>query len=75
MAFRSEAEFEEALVALLSDKGWEKNVIKHPTEKDLMRNWADILFENNRGIDRLNNYDKFPGFIYIQVMFLTLLIS
>ena len=38
------------------DKGWEKEVIKNPTEQDLIRNWANILYDNNRGIDRLNNY-------------------
>lgn len=61
MTFRSEAEFEEALVNLLSNRGWEKDIIKHPTEKDLIRNWANILFENNRGIDRLNNYPLTDG--------------
>ncbi len=35
--------------------GWEKEVICNPTEKDLIKNWADILFENNRNIDRLND--------------------
>ena len=61
MTFRNEAEFEEALVNLLSNKGWEKNIIKHPTEKDLVRNWANILFENNRGVNRLNNYPLTDG--------------
>lgn len=56
MAFRTEAEFEKALIDILSNKGWEKDVIKNPTEKDLIDNWAKILFNNNRSIDRLNNY-------------------
>ena len=56
MVFNSESEFEEALIKLLSEKGWEKKVLKNYSEKDLLRNWADILFENNRGIDRLNDY-------------------
>ncbi len=30
--------------------------LKHPTEDDLIQNWADILYENNRDIDRLNDY-------------------
>ena len=55
MSFTKEPEFEAALIALLSKKGWEKEVIKNPTEKELMDNWAKILFENNRGIDRLND--------------------
>ena len=56
MTFQKEADFEEALIKVLADKGWEKEVIKNPTEQDLIRNWAKILYDNNRGIDRLNNY-------------------
>lgn len=52
--FNSEAEFEQALVAALQNKGWEQTVLRYPTEADLLQNWANILFENNRGIDRLN---------------------
>lgn len=61
MTFRYEADFEEALIKVLSNKGWEKEVIKYPTEKDLLDNWAKILFDNNRGIDRLNNYPLTEG--------------
>lgn len=53
--FTKEADFESAVIALLQNYGWEQNVLKNYTEKDLIRNWADILFENNRDIDRLNN--------------------
>jgi type I restriction enzyme R subunit len=56
MTFTTETEFEEALVIALSKKGWEKDVLKRPTEKDLLKNWASILFENNRTIDRLNDH-------------------
>lgn len=56
MIFNKEADFEEALIKILSEKGWEKEVLKNYTEQDLLRNWADILFENNRDIDRLNDY-------------------
>lgn len=56
MSFSSEPEFESALIKQLFEKGWEKNVLKNKTEKELLQNWADILFENNRGIDRLNDY-------------------
>lgn len=55
MIFANEAEFEQALISVLSVKGWEKEVIKNPTEEYLLQNWADILFANNKGIDRLNN--------------------
>ena len=56
MIFNKESDFEEALIKILSEKGWEKEVLKNYSEKDLLRNWADILFENNRDIDRLNDY-------------------
>ncbi|MHA4736871.1 type I restriction endonuclease subunit R [Dyadobacter sp. MSC1_007] len=53
--FTSEALFENALIQILSTKGWEAEVLKNPTEEDLLQNWANILFENNRDIDRLND--------------------
>lgn len=56
MIFNKEAEFEEALIKILSEKGWKDGVLKNCSEKDLLKNWANILFENNRGIDRLNDY-------------------
>lgn len=61
MTFAREADFEEALIKILSEKGWEKEVLKNYTEEQLIRNWADILFENNRGIDRLNDYPLTDG--------------
>ncbi|QTH42036.1 type I restriction endonuclease subunit R [Cohnella sp. LGH] len=61
MVFNKESDFEEALIEVLSHKGWESKVLKNPSEEDLIRNWADILFENNRGIDRLNNYPLTSG--------------
>lgn len=61
MAFTKEADFEEALIHMLSEKGWEKTVLKNYTEKQLIQNWANILFENNRGIDRLNDYPLTDG--------------
>lgn len=61
MSFNNELAFESALINLLFEKGWEKNVLKNKTEKELLKNWADILFENNRGIDRLNDYPLTEG--------------
>ena len=61
MSFNNELAFESALINLLFEKGWEKNVLKNKTEKELFQNWADILFENNRGIDRLNDYPLTEG--------------
>ena len=56
MVFNKESDFENALIGVLSEKGWDKHVLKNYTEQQLIQNWADILFENNRGIDRLNNH-------------------
>ena len=61
MAFKAEAEFEEAAIKILSENGWEKNVLKNYTEKQLIQNWANILFENNRTIDKLNDYPLTEG--------------
>lgn len=61
MTFQEESDFEKALIDLLSKKGWEKEVLKNPTEEDLINNWANILFENNRGIDRLNDFPLTEG--------------
>ena len=54
-AFTSELEFEKALIKVLFTKGWEEPILKNVTEQDLIENWAEILFDNNRGRDRLNN--------------------
>ena len=61
MTFQKEADFEEALIKVLADKGWEKEVLKNYSEQDLLQNWANILFENNRDIDRLNDYPLTDG--------------
>lgn len=61
MAFSKEADFEAAIIKILSERGWEKTVLKNYTEEQLIQNWADILFENNRGIDRLNDYPLTAG--------------
>lgn len=55
MTFTMESAFEEAVIKMLSENGWESAVLKNYTEKQLIQNWADILFENNRDIDSLNN--------------------
>ena len=53
--FANESEFETALIYELRQRGWgELQVIKCPSEADLLANWKQILFENNRGKDRLN---------------------
>lgn len=55
MIFNNELDFEAALIKELSQNGWEEKILKNCSEQDLLRNWAKILFENNRGIDRLND--------------------
>lgn len=61
MAFKDESEFEEAAIKILSENGWEKTVLKNYTEKQLIQNWANILFENNRTINKLNDYPLTEG--------------
>ena len=53
--FQRESDFENALIQILTTKGWEDQILKYPTEDDLLKNWAKILFDNNRGIDRLGD--------------------
>lgn len=59
--FDKEADFENAFIALLKECGWEKDVIKYPTEEDLLKNWAEILFNNNRDKDKLGDYPLTDG--------------
>ncbi|MCQ2339205.1 MAG: HsdR family type I site-specific deoxyribonuclease [Paludibacteraceae bacterium] len=54
--FTKELDFEKALVDLLPQHGWEAPVIMNPTEEDLIKNWAAIIFKNNRERDRLSDY-------------------
>ena len=53
-----EAEFEKDVVAKLNACGWKGGsnypfVLKYPSEADLIKNWANIIFEHNR--KELNN--------------------
>ena len=62
MTFNSEAAFENSLInTLTTSYGWEPEVLQYKTEKDLIDNWAKILFDNNRSIDRLNDYPLTDG--------------
>ncbi len=55
MVFDSEEKFEEELVKLLHDgKGWSADVLMHPTEQDLIDNWANIIYQKNQQRERLN---------------------
>ncbi|MBB5182494.1 type I restriction endonuclease subunit R, EcoR124 family [Catenisphaera adipataccumulans] len=60
IGFEKELEFEKALITALQSNGWEKEVIYHPTEEQLIQNWANILYKNNQDIDRLNHVPLIP---------------
>lgn len=47
MIFKTEADFEAAMIVALQNKDWENNVIKYPTEEVLLKNWADIMLKIN----------------------------
>ena len=63
VTFTSEAAFEESVIENLKRCGWgdAEGVIRHPTEQDLIDNWARILFNNNQERDRLNGYPLTSG--------------
>jgi len=63
MIYEKESVFEEAVIAVLKQHGWDDagGVLRYPTEQDLVDNWANILFRNNAGIDRLNGCPLTPG--------------
>ena len=54
--FSSERAFEDAMIERLIAYGWEDRILEYQTEEQLLQNWADILFENNRDINRLGDY-------------------
>ncbi|MCD8290055.1 MAG: HsdR family type I site-specific deoxyribonuclease [Prevotella sp.] len=61
MGFDNEKDFEEALIIELTKHGWSDKIIMYPDEEILIDNWANILFNNNRGIDRLNDQPLTKG--------------
>ena len=62
MVFEQEAAFETALINLLTEKyGWEPEILRYKTEEDLIQNWKQILFENNRDVGRLNDVPLTDG--------------
>ena len=52
--FNKEADFENALIALLTTKSWEKEVLRYPTEEELIANWQEHLNKTNQHIDKLD---------------------
>ena len=61
MIFNKESDFEQAVIDVLQKYGWESEVLMNYSEADMLKNWANILFENNRDIDRLNDYPLTEG--------------
>ena len=55
--FLRELDFEKALADFLPQHGWDPNVIMNPTEEFLIKNWADIIFRNNRDMNRLGDFE------------------
>ena len=41
--FKYEADFEKALIKVLSDKGWEHQVLKYPTEQNVINEKIDAF--------------------------------
>lgn len=55
MPYNDELVFERDFINYLQQNcGWKDGLIKNPTEEDLIKNWANILYENNNDIDHLN---------------------
>ena len=61
MPFDDELKFEKEVVKSLITYKWEPEVLKYKTEEELIDNWARILFDNNRSIDRLGDYPLTKG--------------
>jgi type I restriction enzyme R subunit len=56
MPFAKELDFEQALAHQLTQHGWEPGILKNPTEETLVKNWAAILYNNNRDKNRLGDF-------------------
>lgn len=55
LTFNTEVEFEAEFVKVLANhKGWSDGILKYPTEEEVVSNWARILFECNKDVDKLN---------------------
>ena len=50
MMFQRESDFENALIQILTTKGWEDQILKYPTEDDLLKTGQKSFLDNNRGL-------------------------
>ena len=48
MIFTKEKDFEDALIKVLFSKGWETDVLKYPTEEDLIKSVVEKCFKKTR---------------------------
>lgn len=58
--FTRELDFEKALATLLTQHGWEPAILINPTEESLIKNWAAIIYNNNRDKNRLGDFPLTP---------------
>ena len=57
LKYDNESVFEQDFVNFLQERcGWKGGVLEYKTEQELIQNWANILYNNNREADRLGNY-------------------
>lgn len=54
LTYTDEARFEDDVVVMLRRHGWDE-VLDRPSERQLIGNWAEILYNNNRDQDRLGD--------------------
>jgi len=60
--YEHELPFEKDLVNLLvNEKGWVDGFFMNPSEEDLIKNWADIIYHNNCKPERLGDYRLTEG--------------
>ena len=60
--YEHELPFERDLVNLLvNEKGWKDDVFVNPSEDELIKNWANIIYNNNRKPERLGDYPLTEG--------------
>lgn len=62
LMYDDETAFEKDLVNFLQERcGWRGGVLEYKSEQELIQNWADILYNNNRDEDRLGNFPLTDG--------------
>lgn len=54
--YNNELDFEKDVMSILPHKGRDPQILKFKTEQELVDNWANILYQNNKGIDKLNGF-------------------